>query len=213
MSHKLNSKDQWFIDLERKDPLTQSVFKTGDEVVICEHCNTVILKSSWDDCLLHNRGGCCICGKSVQKSAFGKAEVKAHVRRSGSKSFHVVKKDGQRVRSFFSRESIISVQHSERIFNVFKYIIICFFVLLSIYALINWFKLFDSKGLDFKNFNDFTDNCNSLVSDITQKFSTGLLKRLQELWGLIVHLWDTILKKAVSAPEDIYNFFKNFKLF
>ena len=43
MPHTLNTKDQWFLKMGCKDPLTGGRFQTGDSVVVCRKCRTVHL--------------------------------------------------------------------------------------------------------------------------------------------------------------------------
>jgi hypothetical protein len=55
--HRLVPHDQWFIGLGRKDPVTRSFFRIGDEIVICPRCRAVTRKDSW--LYAHNR--CTVC--------------------------------------------------------------------------------------------------------------------------------------------------------
>lgn len=51
---KLRQKEQWFIDMGKKDPLTGEKFKVGDVIVICVICKTPHLYDSWS----YNKNQC-----------------------------------------------------------------------------------------------------------------------------------------------------------
>ena len=47
MPYTLNTRDQWFLVMGRKDPLTGGQFQIGDSVVVCRRCRTVHLTDTW----------------------------------------------------------------------------------------------------------------------------------------------------------------------
>ena len=66
MAHILTEEDKWFIDLNRKDPITHEEFHLGDEVVVCRTCRCVQLNDVWE----MGPAGCKYCGGSEASGDF-----------------------------------------------------------------------------------------------------------------------------------------------
>ncbi|MBR4395040.1 MAG: hypothetical protein IK026_07235 [Eubacteriaceae bacterium] len=66
MAHILTEDDNWFIDLDRKDPITHEGFQLGDEVIVCRACRCVQLNDVWE----MGPTGCKYCGSSEASGDF-----------------------------------------------------------------------------------------------------------------------------------------------
>ena len=66
MAYILTEDDKWFIDLDRKDPITHEGFQLGDEVVVCRACRCVQLNDVWE----MGPTGCKYCGSSEASGDF-----------------------------------------------------------------------------------------------------------------------------------------------
>lgn len=86
--HTITSKDRWFLETNRKDPVAQEPFKVGDTIVICAKCKTVYYDSSWS----MNSNKCCTMGcnhsKQLSFSKFSPLIFQPKITRSSG--FHII---------------------------------------------------------------------------------------------------------------------------
>lgn len=98
MAHKLNSQDQWFLNLRRRDPLQGSEFELGDQVVVCTKCKCVQTYDSW----AFNENKCVECGYNCSTDDFSREYIDF--------SYHRDSKSSQPIRGFKVVESDIKYQ-------------------------------------------------------------------------------------------------------
>ena len=60
----LDENRDWFLQQGRIDPMTRTLYKRGDRVVVCRSCKMVSLESTWNDC-----GGCTAPGCNCKTTA------------------------------------------------------------------------------------------------------------------------------------------------
>ena len=111
MAYKITVKDQWFLNMHRRDPLQGREFELGDRVVVCLDCRCVQTYDSWELC----ENKCVNCGKSECTSQFSREFIDFNYKRNtiGAKTargFKVIKKDIEKTArsayNWFSRQRI-----------------------------------------------------------------------------------------------------------
>lgn len=111
MAHKLNSQDQWFLSLRRRDPLQKSEFELGNQVVVCTKCKCVQTYDSW----AFNGNKCVECGHNRSTDDFSREYIDFSYHRDSKSSktirgFKVVESDIKyqvdKIRKWFSQQRV-----------------------------------------------------------------------------------------------------------
>ena len=145
MAYRLSERDQWFIDMRRRDPLTGSEFVLHDNVVVCKKCRCVQRSDSWE----FNNKKCVHCNGTLLEQ-FSREFVDISYHRDEDtpkkvKGFSIVESDNKYkdLRSFFSKIPFRRIS---------RYVVLCCFCLTLALLLISIFKVgFNSFGYAIDN--------------------------------------------------------------
>ena len=140
MAHKITSRDQWFLNMRRRDPLQGREFEVGDNVVVCTKCKCVQTYDSWE----FNENTCVQCGHNERVDTFSREYIEL--------SYHMDDKPLKKIPGFKVMESDIKYQtdkirkwfSQQRIARTYKGVLWIYIILLILVMGLSYYWGHDS---------------------------------------------------------------------